>query len=395
MKTSRTRVGIVGAGPAGLLLSHLLAASGIESIAIDIRSREEIETTHRAGILENGVVQTLVEAGLDRVLTEGMEHDGIDVRFAGESHPINFQELVNSTVWLYPQTDVFIDLANARERAGGDVRYGVSGTRVEGVGTDPPVIHFVDADGAECEIHCEIVAGADGSRSITRHLIPASERTHHFKEYPYAWFGVLTQSPFNAENLIYAHSDRGFALISQRTAELQRMCFQCAPDEDVQSWSDRRIWDELQARTAAAGIPELKEGPVLERTLLGFRSFVSTPMRWQNLVLAGDAAHTVPPTGAKGLNAAVNDIRILHECLVSYFGGDKGALESYSDRALKRIWKVENFSYWMTQMMHRPGSDNTFDLERQLGELETVTSSRIGQSYLAECYTGWPDQPVG
>ncbi|WP_425307434.1 FAD-dependent monooxygenase [Ammonicoccus fulvus] len=237
--------------------------------------------------------------------------------------------------------------------------------------------------------------GTDGSRSITRQLIPAAERTHHFKEYPHAWMGVLTESPFNAKNLIYAHSDRGFALISQRTPELQRMTFQVAPDEDVQSWSDRKVWDELQSRTAAAGVLELNEGPVIERTLLGFRSFVSTPMRWQNLVLAGDAAHTVPPTGAKGLNAAVNDIRILHECLVTYFGGEPNALDDYSNRALKRIWKVENFSYWMTQMLHKPDSGNTFDLERQLGELETITSSKIGQAYLAECYTGWPNHSVG
>ena len=395
-KIIKTRVGIVGAGPAGLMLSHLLAKDGIDSVAIDIRTRHEIETTHRAGILEDEVVKLLVDSGVsDRVRKDGYEHHGIDLRFGGESHRINFKELIDATCWLYPQTDVFIDRATARARDGGDVRFGVRDTKVSGVDTDSPVIAFTGEDREDYEIHCDVVAGTDGSRSICRFLIPENQRVHHFKEYPFAWFGVLTRSPFSAPELIYAHSERGFALISQRTDKIQRLYFQCPVDEDVETWSDRQIWDELQARVAGADGFELKEGEVFERTLLRFRSFVAEPMRFGNLVLAGDAAHTVPPTGAKGLNLAINDVRILHECLAAYLNGDKAGLDPYSDRALKRIWKSENFSYWMTQMLHTPVEGNSFDLKRQLGELDAVTSSDAGQRYVAESYTGWPGQALG
>ena len=250
-------------------------------------------------------------------------------------HRIDFGALVNASCWLYPQTDVFIDLANARERDGGDVRFGVRDTEVTGVDGDSPLIRFVDADGTECEIECEVVAGTDGSRSICRFLIPENQRVHYFKEYPFAWFGVLSESPFNAPELIYAHSDRGFALISQRTEKIQRLYFQCPVDEDVETWSNQQIWDELQARVDGDDGFELKQGPIFERTLLRFRSFVAEPMRWGRLVLAGDAAHTVPPTGAKGLNLAINDVRILHECLVNALGpgGSLDALDAYGPRA--------------------------------------------------------------
>ena len=247
--TIKTRVGIVGAGPAGLMLSHLLAKSGIDNVAIDTRPRQEIETTHRAGVLEAGVVKAIVDSGVsDRVHTDGYEHHGIDLRFDRAGHRIDFTALVNATCWLYPQTDVFIDLANARDRDGGDVRFGVKDTQVSGVDGNSPLIRFVDADGTECEIQCEVVAGTDGSRSICRFLIPENQRVHYFKEYPFAWFGVLSESPFNAPELIYAHSERGFALISQRTEKIQRLYFQCPIDEDVELWSNQQIWDELQAR---------------------------------------------------------------------------------------------------------------------------------------------------
>ena len=395
--TIKTRVGIVGAGPAGLMLSHLLAKSGIDNVAIDTRPRQEIETTHRAGILEDGVVKTIVDSGVsDRVHTDGYEHHGIELRFDGAGHRIDFAALVNATCWLYPQTDVFIDLANARDRDGGDVRFGVKDTEVLGVDGDSPLIRFVDADGTECEIQCEVVAGTDGSRSICRFLIPENQRVHYFKEYPFAWFGVLSESPFNAPELIYAHSDRGFALISQRTEKIQRLYFQCPIDEDVELWSNQQIWDELQARVDGDDGFELTQGPIFERTLLRFRSFVAEPMRWGRLVLAGDAAHTVPPTGAKGLNLAINDVRILHECLVNALGqgGSLDALDAYGPRALDRIWKSENFSYWMTQMLHTPVEGVSFDLKRQIGELNAVVSSTAGQTYLAESYTGWPAQKL-
>ena len=252
-----------------------------------------------------------------------------------------------------------------------------SDTEVTGVDGDSPLIRFVDADGTECEIECEVVAGTDGSRSICRFLIPENQRVHYFKEYPFAWFGVLSESPFNAPELIYAHSERGFALISQRTEKIQRLYFQCPVDEDVETWSNQQIWDELQARVDGDDGFELKQGPIFERTLLRFRSFVAEPMRWGRLVLAGDAAHTVPPTGAKGLNLAINDVRILHECLVNALGpgGSLDALDAYGPRALDRIWKSENFSYWMTQMLHTPVEGVSFDLKRQIGELNAVVSS--------------------
>ena len=389
---TRTTVGIVGAGPAGLMLSHLLALSGIDSIAIDTRSRAEIERTHRAGILERDSVRLLVDSGVsDRVLTDGHEHKGIDLRFGGTSHRIDFQGLVGASTWLYPQTDVFIDLANARSRDGGDVRFGVTDTQVVDVTSSAPGIRFTDADGSKHEIRCTHLVGADGSRSICRREVPEDQRKQYFREYPFAWFGILAQAPRSAEELIYARSDRGFALISQRTDTVQRMYFQCDANEDVDQWSDDRIWDELQHRLAGEDGFRLAEGNILERTVLPFRSFVQEPMRYGNMLLAGDAAHTVPPTGAKGLNLALADVRVLAETLEhAILKNDNDALDHYTGRALDRVWKAQHFSYWMTTMLHQVDGASDFDVARQLGELRSVVGSEAGSRYLAEAYTGWP-----
>lgn len=386
----RTQVAIVGAGPAGLMLSHLLARSGIDSVAIDIRSRLEIENTHRAGILEQDSVRLLRESGVDgRVDTHGMEHEGIELRFNGEGHRIDFKHLVGASVWLYPQTDVFIDLANARERDGGDVRFGVRETAVSDV-TGRPVMAFTDAQGLRREVEADYLVGADGSRSICRFEVPESLRTHYFREYPFAWFGIMAQAPMSAPELIYTRSDRGFALISQRTERLQRMYFQCRPDEDVEAWSEDHIWDELQSRVAMEGF-ELHEGPITEKLVLPFRSFVAEPMRYGRLFLAGDAAHTVPPTGAKGLNLALQDVRVLHEVLeAAITHGKVEALDTYSARALGRVWRAQQFSYRMTTLLHSLPDETPFDAQRQLGELESIVTSPHGAAYLAECYTGWP-----
>lgn len=392
-EVATTTVGIVGAGPSGLMLAHLLAKAGIDTIAIDNRSRAEIEATHRAGILEHGAVKMLVDTGVsDRVVTEGYEHEGIYLRFNGESHRIHFKALVGESVWLYPQQEVFIDLADARARDGGIVHFGVTGTEVDGVETDNPVIRYTDSEGVPREIRCQIVVGSDGSRSICRNLIPEADRRQFFREYPFAWFGILCEAPMSAPELIYAHSDHGFALISQRTPTVQRMYFQCDPTANVDDWPEERIWETFQDRLAGTDGFRLKEGRIFERTVLIFRSFVQENMRHGRVVLAGDAGHTVPPTGAKGLNLAFNDVRLLAESIIKALGSkDMDVLDEYPPRALERIWKAQHFSYWMTQMLHTPIDANDFDVRRQLGELRMVTSSTHGQKYLAEAYTGWPD----
>ncbi|MFC9693823.1 4-hydroxybenzoate 3-monooxygenase [Kribbella sp. NPDC056951] len=387
---TRTQVGIVGGGPAGLMLSHLLALAGIDSVVVDRRTREEIENTVRAGILEEDSVRLLVETGVsDRVRREGIAHDGIVLRYGGTSHRIDFKGLVGAASWLYPQTDVFVDLADARARDGGDVRFGVAQTRVVDVTSDLPGILFTGADGREHEVRCDYLVGADGSHSMCRLEVPESVRRHYVREYPFAWFGILAEAPKSAPELIYTHSPRGFALISQRTDTLQRMYFQCDPDEDVDAWSDDRIWSELQSRVAGPDGLTLNEGPISGKTVLRFRSFVAEPMRHGRLLLAGDAAHTVPPTGAKGLNLALADVRVLAEVLDRTLHG-QDALDEYGPRALDRVWKAQHFSYWMTSMLHTHPNANAFDLRRQQGELTSITTSEAAATYLAESYTGWP-----
>ena len=385
-----TQVAILGAGPAGLMLSHLLAKSGIASTVVEIRSREEISETVRAGILEHGTVNMLVDSGVsDRVLRDGDRHDGIELRFNGESHRIDFKELVGESVWLYPQTDVFKDLAARREADDGDVRYSVTGTSVHDI-EGKPKVWFTGTDGVDYELQADFVAGADGSRSQCRLQIPEAHRKWYFHEYPFAWFGILAEAPRSSDELIYANSENGFALISQRTPTVQRMYFQCDPNENVAEWNDDRIWETFRSRVNGNGFT-LKEGPVIDKMVLKFRSFVHTPMRHGNLFLAGDAAHTVPPTGAKGLNLAIHDVKMLFEGLDSYYSrGSTKLLDSYSSRALDRVWKAQQFSYWMTSMLHTPADADDFSRARQLGELNSVVSSVHGQAYLAEAYTGWP-----
>ncbi|MEU0494187.1 4-hydroxybenzoate 3-monooxygenase [Mycobacterium sp. NPDC006124] len=391
VRQASATVAIVGGGPAGLMLSHSLSRNGIESIVIDTRTRTEIEQTVRAGILERDSVRLLADGGVsDRVLREGDEHRGISLGFGGADHRVDLNGLTGASVWLYPQTDVFVDLAAARERDGGDVRFGVRDTEVLDALSDRPGVRFTDADGVATEIRCDILVGADGSHGVCRQAVPTSLRRDYFREYPFAWFGILCEAPASAPELIYNHSERGFALISQRTANVQRMYFQCDPDEDVDAWSDDRIWDELGTRVGANGYA-LKEGPVTSKTVLRFRSFVCEPMRFGRLVLAGDAAHTVPPTGAKGLNLALADTQVLAECIERFVRGhDSTALTDYTDQALARVWKAQHFSYWMTTMLHTLPGAMPFDVRRQVGELNSVVSSTAGSTYLAEAYTGWP-----
>ncbi|GLI26991.1 4-hydroxybenzoate 3-monooxygenase [Agromyces rhizosphaerae] len=392
MPPERTRILIIGAGPAGLLLSTLLHRSGVDHVVVESRSRSEIAHTHRAGILEAGSVSTLVDLGLTRVIEEGDRHDGIDMRFDGRMHRIDFDGLVGRSVWLYPQTDVFVDLADRCEADGADIRWEHRVTEVLDAESDLPGARVEGPDGAEYEVRADLVVGADGSHSIVRHGFPEQMRRTWVHEYPYAWFGVIVEAPRSAPELVYTESEHGFALVSQRTPTLQRLYFQCDPDEDAAEWDDARIWHELQRRVAGPDGFVLQEGPVQERTVLRFRSSVVEPMRLGRVVLVGDAAHTVPPTGAKGLNLAIGDVVVLHELLEEWLRTpDDTLLDEYGRRAGRRIWRAQHFSAWMSRMLHSTPDEDGFERRRRLAELHMLVDSEAGRRYLAEGYTGWVD----
>jgi len=384
----RTQVGIVGAGPAGLLLSHLLALRGIDSVVVESRSRAYCEARQRAGVLEAGAVALLRDAGVGaRLDREGLQHGGIYLQFAGERHHLDFRDLTGATVTVYAQTEVVKDLIAARLAAGARLEFEVTGTGVSGLDSDEPVLSYAAADGTRHEVRCEVIAGCDGFHGICRPAIPAGLLTVWQRDYPYAWLGVLADVPPSTDELIYAHHPDGFALHSLRSPQVSRLYLQVAPDEDIAAWPDGRIWAELQRRFALPGW-ELKEGPILDKGITPMRSFVSAPMRHGRLFLAGDAAHIVPPTGAKGLNLALSDVALLAEALDALLAGDPALADSYSDRCLGRVWRRTHFSWWMTSMLHTvPGAD-PMDAQLQLAQLRYVTSSRAMAASLAENYTG-------
>ena len=389
----RTQVGIVGAGPAGLMLAHLLHLRGIESVVIDLRTRENIEETIKAGVLEQSTVDLMTESGVgQRVKRDGFVHQGIELRFRNRGHRINFYELTGGrTVTVYAQHEVLKDLIAKRLEDGGQLHFGVTDVSVEGVETDTPKIRFTDDQGNPQEIDADFIAGCDGSQTYCRFLIPeGSVRRDYFRQYPFAWFGILASAPPSSDELIYTHHERGFALVSTRSPEVQRLYLQCDPDTNVDYWPDDRIWEEFHNRVAGEGVT-IREGPIFQKSVLQFRSFVCTPMQYGRLYLAGDAAHTVPPTGAKGLNLAVADVHVLGRALGSYYAnGAKDLLEAYTETALRRVWRAQHFSWWMTSMLHRMADASDFDLERQLAELDVVTSSIAGSTLLAENYVGLP-----
>jgi p-hydroxybenzoate 3-monooxygenase len=386
----RTQVGIVGAGPAGLVLSHLLLRQGIESVVVEARSRQHCEQRVRAGVLEQGTVDLLIEMGLDeRMKKEGLIHNGVELRFRGEGRRIDFKALTGHGITIYAQQEVVKDLIAARLASGCDILFEREDVTVHDFESAQPRIKFHHG-GEHTEIICDFIAGCDGFHGVCRPSV-ANALTVHERIFPFAWLGILAAAPPSSEELIYCYHKRGFALHSMRTPEITRLYLQCAPDEDLTQWPDERIWEELQTRLATDGGWKLTQGPILQKGVTGMRSFVAEPMQFGRLYLAGDAAHIVPPTGAKGLNLAVADVRILASALAAFYAsGNTQPLERYSEVCLRRVWLVQRFSLWMTSMLHRfPGTD-LFEEHRQLADLDYLTSSRAAQTTFAENYVGLP-----
>jgi p-hydroxybenzoate 3-monooxygenase len=385
----KTQVAIVGAGPAGLLLSHLLHLAGVDSVVIETRSRAEIEATIRAGVLEQGTVDLLAQSGVgERMKREGFVHEGIVLRFGGQSHRIALTELTGRAITVYAQHEVIKDLVAARLEAGGKLLFEVKDTALYDLDSAAPKVRF-HREGKVHEIEAQFVAGCDGFHGVSRPSIPSRHRHEFTRSYPFGWFGILVEAPPSTAELIYAHHERGFALVSTRSPQIQRLYFQCDPGDDTKNWPDARIWDELHARLATTEGWKLAEGRIFQRGIIAMRSFVVEPMRYGRLFLAGDAAHIVPPTGAKGLNLAVNDVRVLAAAFQQYFqSGSEEGLKAYSATALKRVWRAEHFSWWMTSMLHRFHDDTPFQHRLQLAELEYIVSSKAKALTLAESYVG-------
>jgi len=385
------QVGIVGAGPAGLVLSQLLHRAGIESVIVESRSRAYCEGRIRAGVLEHGSVNLLNAAGLgERMMREGLVHRGIYLRFGGRSHHVDFTELTGKSIMVYGQHEVVKDAIAARLAAGGTILFEASDVSIERFDTAQPSIRFRDAGGNAQRLACDFIAGCDGFHGVCRPSVPAGVLTFYDRVYPFAWLGILADVPPVCEELIYSNSERGFALFSQRSPTVQRYYLQCTPDEDLGEWPDERIWHELQARLAGEDAPHLIEGVITQKGVTAMRSFVTEPMQFGRLFLAGDAAHIVPPTGAKGMNLALADVVALAHGLERYYRDHSMAtLDVYSASVLGRVWKAERFSWWMTSMLHKFDDQNPFDRKLQLAELDYITSSHAGAQSLAENYVGF------
>jgi p-hydroxybenzoate 3-monooxygenase len=387
----RTQVAIVGAGPAGLLLSHLLGLDGVESILVEARSADYVKARIRAGILESGTVELLKKTGLgDRLAEEALEHRGIYLQWPGQRHHLDFVQHTGRPVWVYGQTELTADLMNARERAGRPAFYEAHDVAVHDITSERPYVSFTDAAGRPQRIHADVIAGCDGFHGPSRLAIPAVGRQTWERTYPFAWLGALAAVPPSTDELIYAWHPNGFALHSMRSPQLSRFYLQVSPDEDINSWSDERIWEELATRLGDGQDGwSLRTGVIIEKSVLPMRSFVTTPLRHGRLFLAGDAAHIVPPTGAKGLNLAVADVALLARALRAWLtDGSEALARAYSETALRRVWRCTHFSWWMTTMLHRHGDD--FDAQLQLAQLQRVIASEPAARELAENYAGLP-----
>ena len=392
MTSMRTQVGIIGAGPAGLLLAHLLQRQGIESAVIENRARDYVEHRVRAGVLEQGSVDLLNDSGVGaRLQLEGLVHHGIELRFGGQGHRIDMTALTGGRcITVYGQQEVVKDLIRARIDAGREIMFEVSDVRVADIDSSAPNVTFVRA-GEKIELVCDIIAGCDGFHGVCRPSIPAGVLSTFERTYPFAWLGILAAAPPTHDELIYAYHQRGFALYSMRSPEVTRLYLQVAPEEDIGNWPDERIWEDLHTRLETDDGWKLREGAIAEKGITGMRSFVVEPMQYGRMFLAGDAAHIVPPTGAKGMNLALADVRVLAQAATAYFKtGARALLDAYSATCLKRVWRAEHFSWWMTSMLHRFPSDDVFQQRLQRSQLEYVVGSRPAAASLAENYVGLP-----
>ena len=390
MTQERTQVGIIGAGPAGLLLARLLKAQGIESVILEARTRDYVEARIRAGVLEQGTVALLEEASVaERLHRDGLVHDGVEIAVGGRRFRVDFRALTEKTVTVYGQTEVTRDLIAARLAGDGPIVWEAAEVALRDIETGRPRLGYRLA-GAEHELACDFIAGCDGFHGVSRSYLPASSQTFE-RTYPFGWLGILADVPPCSDELIYASHPRGFALASMRSPTRSRYYIQCSLDEKIEEWPDERIWDELKRRLGPEAASHVTMGPSIEKSIAPLRSFVSTPMQHGRLFLAGDAAHIVPPTGAKGLNLAASDVHYLCRALVAHYGKkDDTPLRAYSDTALARVWKAERFSWWMTMLLHKLHAETSFEAQMQRAELDYLASSRAAQTALAENYVGLP-----
>ena len=387
--TSRVQVVILGAGPSGLLLSHLLDRSGVSHVVLELRSREHVLSRIRAGVLEQGTIDVLDSVGLgERARREGFVHEGVALSSGDETFRVDFRARTGKAVTIYGQTELQKDLFRARDAAGTTILDSVSDVRVSGARADRCVVSFTK-DGAHAVIEADFVAGCDGHHGVSRTAIPASVLRTYERLYPFGWLGILSETPPVSDELIYAQHERGFALCSMRNPRLSRYYIQCDAAERVEDWPDARFWDELSAQLPREARARLATGPSIEKSITPLRSFIAEPMQYGRVFLAGDAAHIVPPTGAKGLNLAVSDVTLLAEAFGAFYGrGDESSLKSYSERALAGVWKAVRFSWWMTALLHRQKDEDAFSVRLRQTELSYLRSSIAAQTVFAENYVG-------
>ncbi len=387
----RTQVVIIGSGPSGLLLGQLLAREGVETIILEQKSKDYVLGRIRAGVLEQGAVALIEEAGAgSRMRREGLVHDGTEIAFDGARHRIDFKALTGKTVTVYGQTEVTRDLMDARGASGAPTVYEALDVGIQDIETDHPRVHY-KKDGRSIAVDCDYVAGCDGFHGVSRRTIPEDLLQVYERVYPFGWLGILVDRPPVSHELIYVNHPRGFALCSMRSTTRSRYYLQCRLDEHVDDWADDKFWEELKRRIDPKAADALQTGPSIEKSVAPLRSFVAEPMRFGRLFLAGDAAHIVPPTGAKGLNLAASDVAYLSQALIERYKRQSNAgLDAYAQRALARVWKAERFSWWMTQLLHRFPELSGFDQKLQAAELQYLFSSTAAQTALAENYVGLP-----